>query len=500
MGRRIARGARRRGVGLVILGIVLITAVAACGDSGGGIETAVPTATSAQTVETTTPSPTPKATQVAPTSTPSPTPPPAPKVEITFSRHTNTAEPPPGRLWLKGTITGVLTYEGDQALPAGSRILIWLRDHNDRYRAVGLSQPFEKSEQFPLPFAFHCDPCEVNEGQKYTASVNIEGPVDRRRQERSHWGVEFPDIQFLNASKEVVIDEKRFAENIEIPVVPLPILRGTIALGEGENIPPNASGYVRLLDVSEPRTEPVELSLGLIEATATFPKPFAMIYHPDDIDPHGTYVLQAELKSFRGRACHGLYRHKEVYEVITGDNPTHDVQLEIVQADKKGSGEVAHVTGTVTHANRYEDVEPDSSSEDGDTDPDGEDEDTDPHRVESDAEVSGNVRLSQKNILIYRPKPNPNIPWYLGIIDLSEDCTLAEVQIDSSMPLPFSFSIPFYSSHVDPDSDYEIRAYNFPLHGCGGGLGDERAIKLTPDNPGGSIELKVDVRFKRCPR
>ena len=197
-----------------------------------------------------------------------------------------------------------------------------------------------------------------------------------------------------------------------------------------------------------------------------FPIPFSIDYYPEDIDPNGTYVLQAELKRFRGRACQGLYRHKEVYEVITRDSPTHDIQLEIVQVDKKGSEEVAHLTGSVAYANPYEDVESDSSSDVGNTDPDSEDDDTDPNseegdtnpnsgygdtdprRVESDEEVSGTVSLIQLTpTLAFRPEPNPDIPWHLSIMDLTKDCTLAEVPIrwQHSATLQLLHSILFLS-------------------------------------------------------
>ena len=394
---RITKEIGGRGVGLVALAVMLIVAVAACGDSDGETPTSAPRPTAIQVAATPTATP----TQAAVTPTVTLVPLPAPKVEVAFSRHTDATEPPPGRLWLYGTVTGVLTYEGDQALPAGSRIRIQLRRPNDRHGAVGLSHPFEKSEQFPLPFAFHCDPCEVNEGQKHTASVEIEGPVDLQPQRRYHWQTEFRDTLFLNVSKAVVIDEKRFAENIEIPVVPPPTLSGTVAPGESESIPANVSGYVRLLDVSEPGAEPAVLSSRLIEAAAVFPKPFSMTYLPEDIDPQGKYVLEIELRRLRGQACRGLYRNKEVYEVITGNIGSDDIQWEIVQVDKWVSEEVAYVTGKVS--------------------------------------------LAAQSLPSRR---NPDNPWRLTIWDISKGCTLAEVEVDGSTPRDhgyqrtFNFQLP----------------------------------------------------------
>ena len=455
MGKRIVRGARGWGVGLVALATVFLVAIAACGDSIGGIPTAAPTATSAQAAETPTPTPASKVNQVATTSTPSPTPPPAPKVEVTIS-YSDVSESETEQIMLYGTITGVLTYEGDQALPAGSQIRIRVRGPNDRYGAVGLSRPFEKSEQFPLPFAFHCDPCEVNEGQKHTASVEIEGPVDLRRQERDLWGWEFRDTLFLNADKAVAIDKKRFAENIEIPVVPPPTLSGTVAPGEGENIPAKASGYVRLLDVSEPGAEPTVLSSRLIEEAAAFPKPFSMTYLPEDIDSQGKYVLEIELIRFRGQACRGLYRHEDVYEVITGGNSTHDIQLEIVQVDKWVSEEVAHVTGKVA--------------------------------------------LAAQSLPSRR---NPDNPWILTIRDISKYCTLAEVEVDGSNPRDygyqrtFNFSIAYDPSHIDPSSSYVIQAYHQVLPSDyrsswrSISLEGETPIRLNPDNPSSHVEVEV---------
>ena len=327
---------------------------------------------------------------------------------------------------------------------------MWVRGPNDQYGTVGLSQSFEQSEQFPLPFAFHCDPCEVNEGQKHTATVQIEGPVDLRRQERDHWKREFRDTLFLNVGKTIVIDEKRFAENIEIPVVPPPILSGTVAPDENENIPANASGYVSLLDVSEPGAEPAVLSGSLIEEAASFPRPFSMTYLPEDIDSQGKYVLEIELKRFGGKACRGLYRHKEVYEVITGGNPTHDIQLEIVQVDKWVSEELAYVTGKVTLAAQY-------------------------------------IPTSR----------NPNNPWILTIRDISEYCTLAEIEVDGSTPIPFNFSVVYDPSHIDPSSSYVLQVYHLVLPSDYRSswrsirLEGETPIGLDPRNPSSHVEVEV---------
>ena len=436
MGTAFAIGMGKLGVGLVALGIVLLVAVMACEDLSEGIPTAVPTPSSTQAVETPTPSP-------------------APKAEVTIS-YRDSRESDTEQIMLYGTVTGVLTYEGDQALPAGSRIRIRVRGPNDRYGAVGLFQSFEKSEQFPLSFAFHCDPCKVNEGQKHTASVEIEGPVDLRRQEMDHWKREFRDTLFLNASKAVVIDEKRFAENIEIPVVPQPTLSGTVTPSKGENIPASASGYVRLLDVSEPGADPTVLSSRLIEAAVAFPKPFSMTYLPEDIDPQGKYVLEIELNRFRGWACRGLYRHRDVNEIITGGNPTHDIQLEIVQVDKWVSDEVAYVTGKVALAAQ-----------------------------------SLPSRRNLKN------------PWLLTIRDISKHCTLAEIEVDGSNPgdhgyqRPFNFSIAYDPSHIDPSSSYVIQAYHLVLPSDYRSswrsitLEGETPIVLNTDNPSSHVEVEV---------
>ena len=280
--------------------------------------------------------------------------------------------------------------------------------------------------------------------------------MDLLRQERDHWKREFRDTLFLNASKAVVIDEKRFAEDIEIPVVPQPTLSGIVAPGKSENIPANASGYVSLLDVSEPRAEPDVLSSRLIEAAVAFPKPFSMAYLPEDIDPQGKYVLEIELKRFRGQACRGLYRHKDVYEVITGKNPTHDIQLEIVQVDKWVSEEVAHVTGKVALAAQF---------------------------------------ISTRR--------NPNNPWLLTIWDISKHCILAEIEVDGSNPgdhdyqRTFNFSIAYDPSHVNTHSDYLIRASHliypsdYRSSWTSSGLEGETPIVLNPDNPSSHVEVEV---------
>ncbi len=493
MGKRFARCARGWGVGLVALGIVLLVTVAACGDSGGGIPTAVAVATSAHSGETPARSP-------------------GPVAEITYSHRLYASEPElyasepwQERVMLFGSITGVLTYEEAHVLPKGALIRIALRT-SDTYGGFSKYQPTPlETTQFPMSFVIHCDPCAVNAWGEYFADVMINGPPVGPPPPKPHFAPAPPHvgaILFLNAIKVIVIDDKVFAKDIEIPVVPQPTLSGTISPGKGENTPDNASGYVGLLDVSEPGAEPVVLSSRFIEATATFPKPFSMTYHPADIDPQGTYVLEAELRRFEWQACRGHYRTKEIYEVITGGNLSHDIQLEIVQVDKWIAGEMARVTGTLSYMNRFEDGDTNSNSEDGDTDSNSEGGDTDPRGIESAEDLpTGTVwqwwTVTQTSPTVTQtlspPPPNPDNPWHIGIIDLSEDCTLAEVQIDGSMPLPLSFSIPYNRSHIDPNSDYAIRANH--LIGSGdctaGGLRGEAPIALTPDNPQDDIALEV---------
>ena len=459
MGKRIARGARGWGVGWVVLVVALIVAVAACGDSGG---------------ETPTSAPTPTAIQVVATSTLSPVSLIVPKLVIgNVPYYKYLSESEPDLVMIYATITGTLTYDGEQVIPEGAQIGISARSTGQR----GGFSTFHTdlgTTHFPIPFAIHCNPCAVDPGEEYFGSVEITGPVDGT----SRWiggfivlgerveEIRVGEILFLNARKTILIDDKTLAKDIEIPVVPQPTLTGNLTTSEGESISADASGSVQIRNVSRKDGKPITIGFDWIKVGEQFPIPFSIDYHPTDIDPNGTYVLEAELKRFQSQACKGLYRHKEVYEVITGDNPTHDIQLGIVQVDKWIPGEMARVTGTVAYANRDEGGESDPSSEEGDTDP---------------------------LIYVLRPGPNQENPWHLEIIDLTKDCTLAEIQIDGSMPLPFSFSIPYDRSHIDPNSDYAIRAYHsIDLGDCyAESLRGEGAIALTPEDPQDNIGLEV---------
>ena len=477
MGKRIARG---WGVGLVGLGIVLLVAVAACADSGG---------------ETPTSAPTPTAIQVVATSTPSPVSLIVPKLVIgNVPYYKYLSESEPDLVMIYATITGTLTYDGEQVIPEGAQIGISAGSSGQRGGFSTFLTPLG-TRHFPIPFAIHCNPCAVDPGEEYFGSVEITGPVDGTS--RSTGGfivlgerveeIRVGEILFLNARKTILIDDKTLAKDIEVPVVPQPTLTGNLTTSEGESISADASGSVQIRNVSRKDGKPITIGFDWIKVGEQFPIPFSIDYHPTDIDPNGTYVLEAELKRFQSQACQGLYRHKEVYEVITGDNPTHDIQLEIVQVDKWIPGEMARVTGTVAYANRDEGGESDPNSEGGDTDPSS---------VESDEEVSVFVIWAiQPEPLMpdFRPGPNPENPWHLEIIDLTKDCTLAEIQIDRSMPLPFSFSIPYDRSHIDPNSDYAIRAYH-RIHsgGCyAESLRGEGAIALTTEYPQDNIGLEV---------
>ena len=447
-----------RGVGLVALAVVLIVAVAACGDSGGETPTSAPT--------------------------------PTPEVEITISPFFNATESMAGLVKHYGKITGTLAYEGEWDLPEGTGIVVLVYHPEGEAQFSGY-YTLERTEQFPVSFVMHCDPCVVDAGEVLFASVSISGLTGPPRQDGL---VETGSFRFLNAIKTIVIDSNGLAEDIEIPVVPQPTLTGTIEPGEGETTPADLAVWVGLWDISQRDSAPILVTSKRIEVEEQFPIPFSINYYPEDIDPNGTYVLQAELMRFGGRACQGPYRHEELYEVITGDNPTHGIQLKIVQADKWVSEELAYVTGTVTYANPYEDMEPDSSSENGDTNPNSKYGDTNYRFIESDEDIPADTGWtwfsSKVNIL---PLHDPDNPWHLGIIDLSEDCTLAEIQIDGSIPLPFSFSIPFYSSHVDPDSDYAIRARDvlYLDRYLGRFFAGETPIRLNPNNPGSHVEIVV---------
>lgn len=514
VGKRMARGAMGCWVGLVALGIVLLVAVMACGDSGG---------------ETPTSAPTPTATQVAAPSTFSPTPSPAPVAEITYSHPHRfyvggpeqerimlyAGGPEQERVMLFGSITGALTYEESHVLPEGALIRIALRTSDTYGGFSNYYQPTPlETTQFPMSFVIHCDPCRVDVGWEYFADVMINGPPVGPPPPKPHFLPPPPHVGallFVNAIKITVIDDQVLAKDIEIPVVPRPTLTGILTASEGENIPVNASGALLLWDVSQKDAEPIFVTSMGIEAGEQSPIPFLMYYHPADIDPQGTYVLEAELKRFRGRACRGVYRSKDAYEVITGGNPTHDIQLEIVQADKWVSEEVAYMSGTVTYANRDEGGEPDLNSEDGDTDTNSEDGDTDTNSNESAEDLaSGTIRLSQVTpnvVLTYSPpQPNPNNPWYIRIMvgqfDSSRptyfhgDCTLAEVEVDGSTPIPFSFSIAYHPSHIDPyspHSDYAIWVYHRLHTGrySGSYLKGQTLIRLNPDNPNIHAEVVV---------
>ena len=358
---------------LVALAVALLVAVAACGESDGEAPTLAPT----------------------------------PQVEITIFYPFDVDMPSEVNHY--GKIAGTLTYEGERALPEGAQIQVslWRPEEGFKYRRSANYgfYTLERTEQFPVSFVMHCDPCGISTGQEYVARVDITDPTGSPWQDG--FFVEAGSFLFRNAIKTIVIDSNGLAKDIEIPVVPGPTLTGTIEPGEGT--PTDPVGGVYLWDVSQRNSEPILLASKEIEVGEQFPIPFSIDYHPAYIDPHGIYVLQAELRRFRGRGCQGVYRHKEVYEVITRDNPTHDIQLDIVRVDKEFSEEVAHVTGTVAYPNRHEDVGQVSNDDENAAINEA---------LPPDSTIPILTRVSM-------PTPNPKNPWYLGIVDLSEGCTFA---------------------------------------------------------------------------
>jgi putative lipoprotein len=90
-------------------------------------------------------------------------------------------------------------------------------------------------------------------------------------------------------------------------------------------LPPDAVVQVQLQDTSRADAPAVVLGEQVIEPMGRqVPIPFSIVYDPAAINPRGRYTVRARIESAAGDL---IWTSTQAYPVITGGNPTSDIEV-----------------------------------------------------------------------------------------------------------------------------------------------------------------------------
>lgn len=104
---------------------------------------------------------------------------------------------------------------------------------------------------------------------------------------------------------------------------------GVVTYRQRIALPPDAVVRVQLEDTSRADAPAIVLGEQVIEAMGRqVPIPFSIPYDPAHINPNGRYTLRARIESAAGDL---LWTNTQAYPVITGGNPSHDIEVIVQQ-------------------------------------------------------------------------------------------------------------------------------------------------------------------------
>lgn len=104
-------------------------------------------------------------------------------------------------------------------------------------------------------------------------------------------------------------------------------LTGEVTFAGDAAIPPGAVVDARLYDVSLQDVASVLIASQTIPSPERFPVPFTIRYDPARIDERRTYGMQVSIKV----AGELVYVNDTAFHVLTGGNPSMDVEVEVVE-------------------------------------------------------------------------------------------------------------------------------------------------------------------------
>lgn len=126
-------------------------------------------------------------------------------------------------------------------------------------------------------------------------------------------------------------------------------LTGVVTYRERMALPPNAVVEVQLQDVSRADAPAQTIAEQVITPTTQVPIPFELKYDPASIDPRNRYAVAARITADDEL----LFINTTAYPVITGGNPTANVEVVVEQTGGAQPAQVPNaVTGVVTYRQR----------------------------------------------------------------------------------------------------------------------------------------------------
>ena len=229
-----------------------------------------------------------------------------------------------------GSLSGVVTYDGPQAIPEEA-VLLGEMLESPSFGRDGLTRVehhLEKGERFPFEFS-------IRYNSALRTRFEPEPPYFVKVEIRGQSG----EILYLNDPAASVATGKHI-EDFQVAVVPAPVITGTIIRDYGgESVP---AGAVLSIDVYEQlqsggyyRHSTSSRPLGVGER---FPIPLVIPYDPQDIRRDRAYIPHVEIIGPSGRV---LYSNRTYPPAITNGEVAEDVRIVI--------GPSETINGSVTY-------------------------------------------------------------------------------------------------------------------------------------------------------
>lgn len=229
----------------------------------------------------------------------------------------------------EATVSGTVTYLQRIALPDDAVVTVQIQDTSlaDAPATVMGEQVIPtEGAQVPIDYAVSYDPAEIEENRTYTVRATITDGQD--------------NLLFTSDTAIPVITRGNPTEDVEILTVPVEgaaaetgaeeaTVSGTVTYAQRIALPEDAVLEVSLQDISTPGAAATELGLQVIPLEgAQVPIPFEVTYDPAQIVDNHTYAVRARILDGDGNL---IWTSDTVTPVITNDNPTTDVEVEVVQ-------------------------------------------------------------------------------------------------------------------------------------------------------------------------
>lgn len=246
-----------------------------------------------------------------------------------------------------GTVSGVVSKLDRSALPPNAVVDVQLRDTSiaDAAATVLAQQTITTDgQQMPIPFSLTYDPAQIVPSGIYSvfASVTVDG-----------------QLQYISQTATPVITNGAPTTGVEVLVGPVMTgaaggsLTGTVNKLDRSALPPNAVIEVELVDVSSGTPVPVT-STQVNPAGQQVPIPFELPYDAAQIDPAGSYLLNARIL-VDGQP---QYASQTGVLVLTNGAPTSNVEILVSPVQGGGAAGSGMIRGTVTTPRPPEALEP----------------------------------------------------------------------------------------------------------------------------------------------